>query len=205
MKKAVIFDLDGTLANTDEIHKQAWEMALQKLGYDVKIDIRYLLGRKTIDIARILVGDQNAEKLALVKTQIYSELIKTLAKPKPCVYELLAYLKNEKIPIAVVTSSMHKSASEVLKIIEIQPDLLIAGDDVKIGKPDPTPVLEAIRRLNADPKQSMGIGDTIYDVMAYYSAGIKEIFVVRSSVPLNEAEVKRYNAKILNSLCELME
>src|SRR5579875_2903413 len=121
MRKAVIFDLDGTLANTDEVHKLAWELALQKMGYDVKVDIRYLLGRKTIDIAKILIGEINAEKLASVKTEIYNELVKTLAKPKPCVMELIKSLRNSKIPFAVVTSSMRHSAVQVLKVIKVEP------------------------------------------------------------------------------------
>ncbi|AKA73777.1 HAD family phosphatase [Saccharolobus solfataricus] len=205
MRKAVIFDLDGTLANTDEVHKLAWELALQKMGYDVKVDIRYLLGRKTIDIAKILIGEINAEKLASVKTEIYNELVKTLAKPKPCVMELIKSLRNSKIPFAVVTSSMRHSAVQVLKVIKVEPDVLIAGDDVKIGKPNPMPVIEAIRKLNMDPNESIGIGDTIYDVMAYYSAGVREILLVKSSVPLNVEEVRKYNAKILDSLCEILD
>jgi len=196
MRKAVIFDLDGTLANTDEVHKLAWEIALRKLGYDVKVDIRYLLGRKTIDIAKILIGESHAEKLASVKTEIYNELVKTLAKPKPCVMELINRLRDVEIPIAVVTSSMRNSAVQVLKVINVEPDVLITGDDVKLGKPNPMPVIEAIKRLNVDPNESVGVGDTIYDVMAYYSAGIREIIVVRSSVPLNverqESTMQRY-------------
>ncbi|ACP38373.1 HAD family hydrolase [Saccharolobus islandicus] len=205
MRKAVIFDLDGTLANTDEVHKLAWEIALRKLGYDVKVDIRYLLGRKTIDIAKILIGESHAEKLASVKTEIYNELVKTLAKPKPCVMELINRLRDVEIPIAVVTSSMRNSAVQVLKVINVEPDVLITGDDVKLGKPNPMPVIEAIKRLSVDPNESVGVGDTIYDVMAYYSAGIREIIVVRSSVPLNVEEARKYDAKILDSLCEISD
>ncbi|AOL15909.1 HAD family hydrolase [Sulfolobus sp. A20] len=202
--KAVIFDLDGTLANTEEIHREAWELALERLGFKVNVDIRQLLGKKTIDIARILVGNENAERLALVKTQIYSELIKIKAKPKPCAIDLIGKLKEKDIKIAVVTSSMRSSATEVLEIIRVKPDVLVAGDDVKIGKPNPMPVIKALELIGSEPKDAIGIGDTIYDVMAYHSAGIKKIFLVKSSVPVNEDEIKRYDAMILHTLCELV-
>jgi HAD superfamily hydrolase (TIGR01509 family) len=202
--KGAIFDLDGTLANTEEIHKKAWEIALNRLGFETNIDISTLLGRKTIDIAKILVGEELAETLAKIKTQIYSELIKSLAKSKECANELINYLKSKGISIAVVTSSMRTSALEVLKIINIHPDVLIAGDDVSIGKPDPTPILEAIRKLRVTPTETIGVGDTLYDVVAYYKSGIRKIFVVKSSVPLDEEEVYKYGAQILSSLCELL-
>ncbi|MEM0362232.1 MAG: HAD family phosphatase [Sulfolobaceae archaeon] len=202
--KAAIFDLDGTLANTEEIHKKAWEIALNKLGYNINVDINYLLGRKTIDIAKILVGEDNAEKLASLKTQIYSELIKVLAKPKSCANEIVTYLKRKGIYVAVVTSSMKISATQVLKIIGIEPDVLISGDDVSRGKPDPMPVLEALRRLGVKANDSIGVGDTLYDVIAYHNAGIPKIFLVRSSIPINQEELRKYNVKLLSTLCDLM-
>ena len=202
--KGIIFDLDGTLANTAFIHKEAWEIALNKLGIKIEIKIETLLGRKTAEISKILANDRWKELMEL-KNQIYIELVKKKARRTKCAKELIDKAKEKGYKIAIVTSSNLISAREVLNVIQIFPDLLVTGDDVKNGKPDPEGILLALNRLNLDPKSSIGVGDTEVDILAFKSANLGKIYLVRSEVPVDEEKVKSIGAKIVNSLCEILE
>jgi len=202
--KGIIFDLDGTLANTAFIHKEAWEMALNKLGIKSEVKIETLLGRKTAEIARILANDKWKE-LMEVKNQIYIEFVKVKAKRTECAKEVIDKAKEKGYKIAIVTSSNSISAREVLNTIQIFPDLLVTSDEVKNGKPDPEGVILALNRLNLDPQSSIGVGDTEVDVAAFKNAKLGKIYLVKSEVPINEERVRSVGVKIVNSLCEILE
>ena len=202
--KGIIFDLDGTLANTAFIHKEAWEIALARLGIKSEVKVETLLGRKTAEIAKILANER-WEELMEVKNKVYLELVKEKAKRTNCAKELVDKAREMGYKIAIVTSSNSISAREVLNAIQIFPDLLITGDEVKNGKPDPEGVILALNRLKLNAKLSIGIGDTEVDVLAYKSANLGKIYLVRSEVPVNEDKVKNMGAKIVNSLCEILE
>jgi len=202
--KGIIFDLDGTLANTAFIHKEAWEIALNRLGIKSEVKIETLLGRKTAEIAKILAGDKWKE-LMEVKNQIYLELVKGKAKRTECAKELIDKAKEKGYKIAIVTSSNSISAREVLNTIQLFPDLLITSDEVKNGKPDPEGVVLALNRLNLDPHSSIGVGDTEVDAVAFKNAKLGKIYLVKSEVPINEERVRSMGINIVNSLCEILE
>ncbi|WP_162204964.1 HAD family hydrolase [Sulfuracidifex tepidarius] len=147
MIEAVIFDLDGTLANTAMLHKKAWEIALKEMGEKPSFDITVLLGRKTLDIAKILVGEDKAETLASIKTDVYNTLVKEEAKPTECAREVVEGFKRSGTKVSVVTSSKRVSAEKVLDIISISPHFLVTNDDVEKGKPHPEPVIKALKSL----------------------------------------------------------
>jgi HAD superfamily hydrolase (TIGR01509 family) len=202
--EGVIFDLDGTLANTALLHKKAWEIALNRIGEKPTFDITILLGRKTIDIAKILIGEDRADTLASLKTEIYNSLIKEEAKPTECAKELVNKLKDNGIKVAVVTSSKRISAEEVLRIIEISPHTLVTNDDVNMGKPHPEPVLKALNIMKVKPTNVIGIGDTAYDIIAYNSAGLNKSFLLRGDVPLNKELLSSFTYHEIDSLCDLI-
>ena len=202
--KGIIFDLDGTLANTAFIHKEAWEIALSKLGIKSEVKIETLLGRKTAEIARILANDKWKELMEL-KNQIYIDLVKGKAKRTECAKELIDKAREKGYKVAIVTSSNSISAREVLNTIQIFPDLLITSDEVKKGKPDPEGVILALNKLNLDPYSSIGVGDTEVDMIAFKDANLGKIYLVKSEVPINEEEVKSMGVKVVSSLCEILD
>lgn len=201
---AAIFDLDGTLANTALIHKEAWEIGLKKLGIVTDVKIEYLLGRKTSDIAKLLAGERWKE-LVEIKNEEYLRLVETKAEATKCAKEVISYLIQKYVKIAIVTSSNRVSAMKVLSKIGVNYDVLVTSDDVVKGKPDPEPIITALNRLGVTPHESIGVGDTEVDVEAYYNSRLSRIFLVKSGVPFNEEKVKSKNAIIINSLCELFE
>ena len=204
MIRGVIFDLDGTLANTAFIHKEAWEIGLKKLNIKTDVKIEYLLGRKTADIAKILAGERWRE-LMEVKNEEYLRLVEAKAEATKCAKELTFYLKNKGIKVAIVTSSNRISATKVVRKIGVDFDLLVTSDDVSKGKPDPEGILLALDSLNVRPEEAIGVGDTEVDVEAYYKATLSKIYLVKSGVPFDEKKVRSKNAVIIDSLCELFE
>ncbi|AEE95129.1 HAD-superfamily hydrolase, subfamily IA, variant 3 [Acidianus hospitalis W1] len=179
----------------------AWELALKDLGIKIPVDLDKLMGRKTEEIAKLLAKDRWKE-LYERKNAYFDNLVKIYAKPTPCAIDLVNKLKKEKVKTAVVTSSLRRSAIESLKILNFEPDILVAGDDVKKGKPDPEPVLKALSLLGEDPRNVFGVGDTLQDVIAYYNSGIREIYLVKGDLKIDYDEaMRKYNAKVIETLC----
>ncbi len=214
--KGAIFDLDGTLASTAKAHKIAWELSLNQLGYNLNIDMENLLGKRAHDIALLLieqvgisdpeVKNKMAQKLLEIKNSIFAPYIIKYAEPMPCAIELVNKLKQNNVKILIVTSSLKITASKVLEKIKIKPDVLISGDDVKKGKPDPEPTLEALKRSSLDANDILfAVGDTIYDIISFGKAGIKTIYLTKGDiiVPIDDNLLREYNAIKIDSLCDI--
>ncbi|AWR93405.1 HAD-IA family hydrolase [Acidianus brierleyi] len=204
MIKAAIFDLDGTLVSTANVHKTAWELALKDLNISVNVKLDNLMGMRTIEIAKILGGDRYLE-LFNKKNEYYKDLVIKMAKPTPCAVEILKNLRENNIKIAIVTSSLKASAELSLSILNFSPDLLIAGDEVKNGKPNPEPVISALNKLMVKADETFAVGDTMQDIIAYNRSNIQKIYLVINDININREEAKNYGARIINTLCDLFK
>lgn len=201
--RVAILDLDGTLVTTAEVHKLAWELAMKDLNLRSAIDLDSLMGRKTEEIAKILAKD-NWKELFDKKNYYFDILVVRLASPTPCAKDFLKKLKDKGIKIAVVTSSLKRSALKSLSILNFNPDVLIAGDDVNLGKPNPEPIRKALEILNAKPEEAFGVGDTLQDIIAYKACGLKEMFILESDLKIDFTKALELGAKKVKNLCELM-
>lgn len=201
--KGAILDLDGTLVTTAEVHKLAWQLAMKDLKLEANVNLDSLLGRKTEDIAKIL-GKERWKELFDKKNEYYDELVTKLASPTPCAIEFLNMLRAKNIKVAIVTSSLRRSALKSLSVLNFYPDVLIAGDDVRNGKPDPEPVRKALDALNMSPEDVFGIGDTLQDILSYRACGIKKMFILESNLRIDFNKAIELGAKKIKSLCELL-
>ncbi|MGC9210049.1 MAG: HAD family hydrolase [Acidilobus sp.] len=207
-----VFDLDGTLASTAMAHLRAWELALRDLGIEnVRIDLRKLLGMRAFDIASEIakaagLGNEKIGELIDLKTRYFDRVVFELAKPMPCAREIFLSLKARGMKFIVVTSSLRRSAQAVLTSIGLSPDVLVAGDDVARGKPDPEPVLLALSSAGLSPSEVFAVGDTLNDVKAYRSAGIRRIYVVKGDVDveLSDEELRPFDARRVGTLCDVI-
>ncbi|MFP3230829.1 MAG: HAD family phosphatase [Caldisphaera sp.] len=216
--KGAVFDLDGTLASTAKAHKIAWELSLKQLGFELNIDMESLLGKRAMDIALILIEkagikevnkkNELAKKLLEIKSSIFAPYIMKYAEPMPCATQLINNLRERQIKILIVTSSLKITALKVLEKININPDVLISGDDVIKGKPDPEPTILALQKSSLRPEDIIfAVGDTIYDIISFSEAKIRKIYLTNGDirVPIDENLLKRYNAIKVNSLCDIKE
>ena len=187
MIKGVIFDLDGVLVSTDEMHFEAWNSiaAEENIYFDKKINDR-LRGVSRLESLNIVLEksnkDYNLEQkkvLAERKNLLYREYISQLNGNDILsgVIDVLNELKKRALKTAVGSSS--KNADLIVKKTGLDKylDIVVSGKDTKKSKPDPEIFLLAAKKMKLDPEQCVVIEDAESGVEAAKAAGMKIIGV----------------------------
>lgn len=175
MVKAILFDLDGTLADTDPLHLLAWQEVLKP--YDLKVDPAFyrerISGRLNPEIVRDLLGleGEEAERLIATKEARFRELAQGL-KPLPGLPEFLEKIQEKGLSWGVVTNAPRENAHHVLKALGLKPPLLVLAEEVGQGKPDPLPYRVALERLGVAPEEALAFEDSPSGVRSAVGAGI---------------------------------
>ncbi|MEM2757479.1 MAG: HAD family hydrolase [Sulfolobales archaeon] len=211
MVKAVIFDLDGTLIDSNEAHAIAWAGAYKLVGYgDVPVDeIRKYLGARGDLITEMVLGKEavkDYKRIRLFKDRIFLNLLKDrFVTVFPEVYDTLQTLSNYGLKLAVATSTSIPLLIIMLEYFNIIDyfDALVAGEEVKRSKPYPDLYLEALRRVKTDPKDALVVGDTEYDVIPAKSICATAVYVKRSKNGIKLLDVRP--DYVINDLTELTE
>jgi beta-phosphoglucomutase len=184
MRSAVIFDHDGVLADSEPLQKKSFDIVLARYGVRIPDDeFRSLVGRKAMDGFKFLIFKYNlplsAEKFAEEKTAAYRAIMEKELHPLPGVLEILEYLDSRKIPMAVVSGSPRKDVMMALDHFGISAcfRVIITGEDVKEGKPDPEGFLKAVKVLGSAPSSTYVVEDSGPGIMAASSAGLTGIAV----------------------------
>ena len=180
--KALIFDCDGTLADTMPAHYVAWHKTMLRHGIDFDEDRFYALGGvPTVKIIQTLSAEVgitlDAHAVAREKELAFHASIDQV-EPIAAVVEV-ARQHRGKLPMAVGTGSEWWSAERVLKRIGVLDwfDAVVCADHVKRHKPDPDVFLEAARRIGVDPKHCCVYEDTEIGLTAGRSAGMAVVDV----------------------------
>ncbi len=208
MMRGVIFDLDGTLVDTVDLHVLTWVEACRELGVEVSESyVRSLVGLSAEDIARKLVSDHGeALRLARLKRKIYLARVNEvrLFPEVPEVLEKLKYVYGMKL--AVASSTNVETIVAVLRAKSIMEffDSLVGSDLVNKGKPEPDMFIEALRRIGVRPSESFIVGDTEYDIVPANLIGAVSVLVCRGECRKPSAE-PRHIIKDLRELTYLVE
>lgn len=184
MIRGVVFDLDGTLVDTVDLHVLTWVEACRELGVEVSENyVRGLVGLSAEDIAKKLVSDYNkALRLARLKRKIYLARVDEV-KLFPEVPEVLEELKYAYgLKLAVASSTNLETIVAVLKAKNIMSffDSFVGSDIVDKGKPEPDMFVEALNRIGVRPHESFIVGDTEYDVIPANLIGAVSVLICRS-------------------------
>jgi beta-phosphoglucomutase len=187
MIRAVIFDLDGVIVTTDELHYQAWKhMAdFEGIYFDKTINnrLRGVSRMESLDIileqsTRVYSNDEKI-KLASFKNQYYVELLKQLNPNDilPDVLEVLEELRRRKILIAIGSSS--KNARIILSQIKLDRafDAIVDGNDIILSKPSPDVFLKAAERLKLLPSVCAVVEDAEAGIIAAKNAKMLAIAI----------------------------
>jgi HAD superfamily hydrolase (TIGR01509 family) len=180
--KGVIFDVDGTLVDSNDEHARAWVDALAEFGYEVEYErVRPLIGMGGDKVLPLLTGlsdeDAKAKRIAERREKIFGERYLPRIRAFPAARELLVRLRKEGLRLAVASSSKKEMLKRLLSLVGAE-DLLEAktsSDDAENSKPDPDIVHAALRRLGEDPDRAVMVGDTPYDIEAAARAGLRSI------------------------------
>ena len=179
--KTLLFDVDGTLIDSNAAHADAWTQALHQHGVDVRIDdIRRMIGMGGDKILPAVahVSEDSDEGRAIVdrKKQILGALLPGL-RATPGARSLLEYLRERQVELIVATSADDREMNAILRQAGVD-DLIptrTSKDDARASKPDPDIVHAALARSWGRPEQTMLVGDTPYDIEAADRAGIGAI------------------------------
>ena len=183
--KALIFDMDGLLMDTEGLYKRSWTEVAKEMGFDLT-DLIYLklIGITVADAEEVLHQEFGSgfDKAFFHTTAAarYEHLHETEGfQMKPGVRELLSWAKENKIPCALGTSTVHLEAKKRLEKHKIDQyfQAIVGGDMVERGKPHPDTFIKAQEALGAVPADCMIFEDAHSGLVAAQAGGMRSCLV----------------------------
>ncbi len=206
----VIFDMDGTLLDTEKLFQKSWNDVGVKWGLEGIEDMyRSIIGRSVDTIIQMLeekYGPQtDCYGFFRARTENFKELIsKEIPIKKGCM-ELLRFLKEHNIPMALATSTpLYMTESNLAKTgIGEYLDAVVTADMVENGKPAPDIFIEAGRRIGAKAHECLVCEDSYNGIRAAYAAGMKPVMIPDILQPTSE--IKQILYATVDSLLDVIE
>lgn len=191
MIKVVIFDVDGTLVDTVDMHAEAWQRALKEFGKEVPFSaVRAQIGKGGDQLLPVFLSreelDQFGEDLEKRRGEIFKQeyLPKTTAFPQ--VRELVERIQRDRKRVVLASSAKQEELDHFKKVTNIA-DLLegeTSADDAEKSKPEPDIFLAALNEAgNPEPREAIVVGDTPYDAIAAAKANLKTIGLLCGGFP----------------------
>ena len=186
MIKAVIFDVDGTLVDTVQLHAHAWADTFKHLGIDVDPQaVAGQIGKGGDQMMPVFVPESrlaaDGEAMEQFRSDLYKREYMSRARAFPGVRALFERLKADGKQVAIGSSCKADELGTYLKLANIEglPDAATTGDDAEHSKPFPDILQAAAAKLGVvDPQQVAVIGDSPFDAQAAVVAGFKPIGVL---------------------------
>lgn len=210
--RGVIFDLDGVLVSTDELHYQAWKRLADEIGITEFCREDNVRQRGVSRMASLEVvlekgekkyTEQEKIKLADKKNEYYKEMLLALddSAVLPGAFETLKMLREQGILTAVGSAS--KNAPLILERTGLLPwiDKISCGIDVTKSKPDPEVFLVAAKKLGLSPEECLVVEDAAAGIEAAKAGGMKSLGVG----PLNEELGADFNSQTLATVTNWRE
>ena len=216
MLRAVIFDFDGVITDSEILHLRAFNQSLAQYGIEITKNDYYTtyLGFNDTDCYKLLIekgllkmDEQQINTLMIQKKKIFEQLAKAEGKMIEGVRDFLNMLEQNNIPMAICSGSLLTEVVMVLEDARLRHlfKVIVSGEQVKKGKPDPEGFLLSLQRLNENREnpitanQCVVIEDSHWGLEAAKAAGMHTIAVTNSydAGQLGMAE------KIVNQLSEL--
>lgn len=173
MRRAVIFDVDGTLVDSNDAHARAWVDALAEAGHETAFErVRPLIGMggdKLLPAAAGLAADgDEGEAVARRRGAIFREHYLPHVRAFAGARALVARLKERGLRLAVASAAEERDLRPLLAVAGAEDliDVRTSADDAARSKPDPDIVAAALRRLGHAARDAVMVGDTPYDVEA---------------------------------------
>ncbi|MDR0383585.1 MAG: HAD family phosphatase [Spirochaetaceae bacterium] len=183
--KGVIFDLDGTVIDTERFSLVAWPKVSRELGYPVTEEMtRRFVGQNEATERKLLCNEFGyAFPYDKIRDEILRLQRETAEKEgiavKKGFRELMAYIKEAAIPYSLATSSSRAAVGWKLEHAGLSGvfSLIVCGDEVENGKPAPDIFLKAARMTGQEPEDCIGIEDSEAGLRGLRSAGIRSVFI----------------------------
>jgi HAD superfamily hydrolase (TIGR01509 family) len=183
---ALLFDLDGTLVDTDLHHIGAYNELLASYGRSITVEDyrRDVMGFANHDIMRRLFPDLSSARQVELADRKEALFRARLAKLEPTagLLRLLAWADERSYPMAVVTNAPISNAMAMLEGLELSHRFrrIIVGDELAHGKPHPLPYQTALEQLGMQPSEAIAFEDSTSGVKSASSAGILTVGMTTS-------------------------
>ncbi len=182
--KAIIFDMDGLMVDTEPLSRQAWQTVLAEYGFELTDDVYLkIIGRRSDVSIQILMEAYpiplTGEELIGRKEALLAARLSDGIPVMPGLYALQAAIKKRGIAWAVATSSSWSHATQVLKQLNLADHCgaIAAGNEVENGKPAPDIYLLAAKRLGYAPENCLALEDSLPGCRAAHAAGMFTIAI----------------------------
>src|SRR5690348_1383860 len=180
--KAVLFDVDGTLVDSNDAHAQAWVKAFQEHGVTVDAAlVRRCIGmggdKLMPEVSGIEEDSPQGEQIAARRGEIFKQEFLPKLKAFRGAKDLVAAIKDRGYTAVAASSASKEDLKALLSVAGAEGlmDDKTSSDDAENSKPDPDIIHAALERAEADAAEAVMIGDTPYDVEAATRAGVKTI------------------------------
>ncbi len=199
VRGALLFDIDGTLCDTDPLHIRAFNQVMEPHGVHVGLDeyLRRVMGRTNANIMLDFFPEKSIEEhraLADAKEAAFRDLARTDLHPMPGLMDLMQWADGHAIPMAAVTNAPTENAELMLTGLGIKHRFrtVVIGDRLPRGKPDPMPYLVAGERLGVDCRDCVAFEDSRSGMRSASSAGAFAIGMLSS---LTEEDLVKEGAR----------
>jgi HAD superfamily hydrolase (TIGR01509 family) len=187
--RALLFDLDGTLAETDSLHLPTWVDALRPHGIEVDEDFYRdnISGRSNAKVVEDLLPDLPAEEgreLAYAKESSFRERAHEL-EPLPGLIYFMEEGKRRGLSLALVTNAPQENVEAVLLALELREffDEVVLSDEVGPVKPDPAPYKAALEKLGVAPEEALAFEDSTSGIASSVGAGVPTVGIASTQAP----------------------
>jgi len=182
--KTLLFDLDGTILNTNDLIINSFLYTLEQF-YPGKYTEEKLIPHmgKPLREQMVIFGDEaNADKMVEIYREHNIRTHDEYVKEFPYVKEVLTTLKEEGYTLGVVTTKMRNTVTMGLRRFDLESlmSTVVTYEDTEFHKPAPEPVLLAMEQLGAEKETTLMVGDSQYDIQAAKNAGVTSVGVAWS-------------------------
>ena len=182
--RAVVFDLDGLMFNTEELYVEVGTELLRRRGYEFTPELLdQMMGRPSHVALQIMIDTHTLKatvnELLAETDALFPEILRQRLAPMPGLVELLEVLERHKIPKGIATSSRRSFVERVLAKFNYQPRFspILTSEDITRGKPDPEIYLKAAALLGIPPAEMLVLEDSQNGCRAAVAAGAVAVAV----------------------------
>lgn len=195
MINTVLFDLDGTIIDTNELIITTFLHVIEKHGFKPRTreEIIPHMGQTLEHQLQVFSGREDVADLVADYRKYNRKRHDELIREFPQVKEVISDLYERGITMGIVTTKIKETTMLALNMFGLKPYMksIVTVEDVKHPKPHPEPILTALRELDADPKHTLMVGDSAADLQCAKAAGVKAAGVAWSLK--GEAVLRQYD------------